>query len=307
MYELIIIGGGPAGVAAGVYAARKKIKTLIITDSFGGQSFVSAGIENWIGIKLISGFDLAKALEEHIRAQEDIDIEGDDKVESVQKTQQGFSITTKAGKKFETKYIFMATGSQRRKLDVPGEKGFEGKGVVYCSICDAPLFKGKDVAVIGTGNAGLEAVIDLFPYAEKIYLFSRSEKLRGDEVTQEKVLSNPKVKLVTMTEIISVEGKDFVTGIQYKDKETGEAKIIPVGGVFVEIGAVPSSDLVKDIVKLDSHGNIIVDHRTQQSSDPGIWAAGDVTDVLYKQNNISAGDAVKAILNIDDRIHKNKG
>jgi len=304
MYELIIIGGGPAGVAAGVYAARKKIKTLIITDSFGGQSFVSAGVENWIGTKLISGFDLAKALEEHVRAQEDMDIEGDDKVESIQKTEQGFSITTKSGKKFETKYIMMATGSQRMKLDVPGEKEFEGKGVVYCSICDAPLFKGKEVAVVGTGNAGLEAVIDLFPYAEKIYLFSRSEKLKGDQVTQDKILSNPKVQPVTMAEITAIEGSDFVTGIQYKDIKTGETKTIPVGGVFVEIGAISNSGLVKDLVQLDARGNIVVDHKTQQTSDPSIWAAGDVTDVLYKQNNISAGDAIKAVLNIDDKLHK---
>lgn len=165
-------------------------------------------------------------------------------------------------------------------------------------------FQGKDVAVVGTGNAGLEAVIDLFPYAEKIYLFSRTEKLRGDEVTQEKVLSNLKVKLVTMAEIAAVEGGDFVTGIKYKDIKTGEAKTIPVGGVFVEIGAISNSGLVKDLVQLDARGNIIVDHKTQQTSDPGIWAAGDVTDVLYKQNNISAGDAIKAVLNIDDKIHK---
>ncbi len=304
MYELIIVGGGPAGVAAGVYAARKKIKTLILTESFGGQSVVSAGVENWIGMKTVSGFDLAKMLEEHLRAQEGIEISEGDIVSSVEKTEGGFLITTKGNKKLETKYIMMATGSQRKKLNVPREKDFEGKGVVYCSICDAPLFKGKDVAVVGTGNAGLEAVIDLFPYAEKIYLFSRSEKLKGDQVTQDKILSNQKVRLITMAQIDAIEGSDFVTGIKYKDLKTGEAKIIPVRGVFVEIGAIPSSDLVKNLVQLDSYGNIIVDHKTQQTSDPGIWAAGDVTDVLYKQNNISAGDAIKAVLNIDDKLHK---
>ncbi len=304
MYELIIIGGGPAGIAAGIYAARKKIKTLIITESFGGQSLVSAGVENWIGIKLVSGFDLAKMLEEHLRAQEEIEIADGDIAVSVEKTREGFLITTREGKKFETKYIMMATGSQRKKLNVPGEKEFEGKGVVYCSICDAPVFKGKDVAVVGGGNAGLEAVIDLFPYAEKIYLFVRSDKLKGDQVTQDKILSNPKVKLIIMAQIEAVEGSGFVTGIRYKDSKTGETKTIPVGGVFVEIGAIPSSDLVKNLVQLDSFGNIIVDHKTQQTSNPGIWAAGDVTDVLYKQNNISAGDAIKAVLNIDDHLHK---
>ena len=243
-------------------------------------------------------------LEEHLRAQEDIDIEGDDKVESVEKTEQGFSVTTKAGKKFETKYILLATGSQRKKLGIPGEKEFNGRGVAYCSICDAPLFKGKEVAVVGGGNAGLEAVIDLLPYATKIYLFERIDKLKGDKVTQEKILAEPKVQPVMFVQAEAIEGNEFVTGIKYKDLKTGESKTIPVGGVFVEIGSIPSSDLVKDLVQLDSFGNIIVDHKTQQTSNPGIWAAGDVTDVLYKQNNISAGDAVKALLNIDEKLRK---
>ncbi len=304
MYELIIIGGGPAGVAAGIYAARKKIKTLIISDSFGGQSFVSAGVENWIGTKLVSGFDLAKMLEEHLRAQEDIEVMGDDRVESIQKTEQGFSLITKSGKKLETKYILITTGSQRKKLGISGEKEFDGKGVAYCSICDAPIFKGKDVAVIGGGNAGLEAVIDLLPYATKIYLFSRTGEFKGDKVTQEKILAEPKVQQIMFAESEAIEGNDFVTTIKYKDLKTGESRTLPVGGVFVEIGAIPSSDLVKDLVQLDSRGNVIVDHKTQQTSDPGIWAAGDVTDVLYKQNNISAGDAVKALLNIDEKLRK---
>ncbi|MDP3948343.1 MAG: FAD-dependent oxidoreductase [bacterium] len=304
MYELTIIGGGPAGVAAGVYAARKKIKTVIIAESFGGQSFVSAGVENWIGTKSVSGFDFAKMLEEHLRAQEDIEIIGDDRVESIEKTEQGFSVTTKSGKKLETKYILLATGSQRKKLGIPGEKEFSGRGVAYCSICDAPLFKGKDVAVVGSGNAGLEAVIDLLPYATKIYLFTRTGEFKGDKVTQEKILAEPKVQPVMFAQTEAVEGSDFVTSIKYKDLKTGESKTLPVGGVFVEIGVIPSSDLVKDLVKLNSFGNIIVDHKTQQTSDQGIWAAGDVTDVLYKQNNISAGDAIKALLNIDEKLRK---
>ncbi len=308
MYELIIVGGGPAGVAAGVYAARKKIKTLIITDSFGGQSFVSAGIENWIGTKSVSGFDFAKMLEEHLRAQEDIDIIGDDAVASIEKTDAGFRIKTKSGNPppggLETKYILMATGSRRKKLNVPGEKELDGKGISYCSICDAPLFKGKEVAVVGSGNAGLEAVIDLFPYATKIYLFERSDKLKGDQVTQDKIVSNQKVEIFKMAEALAIEGRDFVAGIQYKDLKDGKTKTLPVGGVFVEIGAIPSSDLVKGLVELTPYGDVVVDHKTQQTSNPGIWAAGDITDVLYKQNNISAGDAVKAILNIDDKLHK---
>ncbi len=304
MYDLIIIGGGPAGVAAGIYGARKKIKTLIITDSFGGQSFVSAGIENWIGTKSISGFDFAKMLEEHLRAQEDIEIEGDDTATAVEKTGNGFLVTTKLGKKFETKYILITTGSQRRKLGVPGEKELNGRGVSYCSTCDAPLFKGKDVVVVGSGNAGLEAVIDLLPYAAKIYLMERSDKLKGDSVTQKKFIDNPKVQILTMAQTTAIEGKDFVTGIKYQDLKSGETKALIVGGVFVQIGAVPSSDLVKGLVETNPYGEIKVNHQNQQTSDPAIWGAGDVTDVLYKQNNISAGDAVKAVLNIDEQLRK---
>ncbi|MBI4085325.1 MAG: FAD-dependent oxidoreductase [Candidatus Liptonbacteria bacterium] len=304
MYELIIIGGGPAGVAAGIYTARKKIKSLIITESFGGQSFLSAGIENWIGTKSVSGFDFAKMLEDHLRAQEGIDIIDDDRVASMEKSGEKFLLTTKSGKNFETKYILMATGSERKKLNVPGEKELEGRGVSYCSICDAPLFKDKEVAVVGSGNAGLEAVIDLFPYATKIYLLERSEMLKGDPVTQGKIISNKKVEILKMAEVVSIEGKDFVSGIRYKDLKGGNEKVVPIGGIFVEIGAVPSSELVKGLVEMTPYGEVIVDHKTQQTSDAGIWAAGDITDVLYKQNNISAGDAVKAILNIDDKLRK---
>src|SRR5581483_7056574 len=168
MYDLIIIGGGPGGVAAGVYAARKKMKTLIITDTFGGQSVVSADVQNWICTKSISGFDLAKSLEEHLRAQPGIEIVENDLVASVEKKDAAFSVATKKGKTLETKYILLASGSRRKKLDVPGEKEFDGRGVVYCSICDAPLFGGKTVAVVGGGNSALEAVLDLLPYASKI-------------------------------------------------------------------------------------------------------------------------------------------
>jgi len=197
MYDLIIIGGGPGGVAAGVYAARKKMKTALITDSFGGQSLVSAGIENWIGTKSISGFDLAKNLEEHLRAQQGIEIMDGDLVAAVIKKDDGtFSITTKNGVTLETKNILLASGSRRKRLGVPGEDKFDGKGVVFCTTCDAPLFGGKAVAVVGGGNSALEGVEDLLQYASKIYLFVRSEVLRGDPVTQEKVKSHPNVEIL---------------------------------------------------------------------------------------------------------------
>src|SRR3989338_3251897 len=196
MYDLIIIGGGPAGVAAGIYAARKKIKTLLITESFGGQSLVSAEVRNWIGAKAVSGFDLGQMLEEHLRDQEDIEIVSDDLATIVEKLEKGFRVTTRDGKKFETHYILIASGSRRRKIGVPGEKEFDGKGVVYCSTCDAPIFKNKTVAVVGGGNAGLEAVIDLFPYAKHVYILERNSALRGDAVTQEKIKASGKVNVI---------------------------------------------------------------------------------------------------------------
>ncbi len=308
MYDLIIIGGGPGGVAAGIYAARKKMKTALITDTFGGQSLVSAGIENWIGTKSISGFDLAKALEEHLRAQQGIDIMDGDLVTAIAKRDDGtFSISTKNGKTLDAKYILLASGSRRKRLGVPGEDQFDGKGVVFCTTCDAPLFGGKVTAVVGGGNSALEGVMDLLQYASKIYLIVRSEVLRGDPVTQEKIKSHPNVEILWNTVIEEIHGSPethFVNGIKYKDVKTNEPKELPLDGVFVEIGLVPNSDFVKDLVTLDPFGHVVVDHKTQETSCPGIWAAGDVSDVLYDQNNISVGDSIKAVLNVYDKIKK---
>ncbi|MEK7187931.1 MAG: FAD-dependent oxidoreductase [Patescibacteria group bacterium] len=302
MYDLVIIGGGPAGVAAGVYAARKKIKVALVTESFGGQSLVSADVQNWIGTKSISGFDLAKALEEHVRAQEGIEIIEGELATAITDASDHLVVETNGEKKLETKYVLLASGSRRRKINVPGEAELDGRGVAYCSICDAPLFKDKTVAVVGGGNAGLEAVIDLLPYAPKIYLLERDEMLRGDAVTQEKVKSNPKVTIILTAETQTIFGKDSVEGMTYKDLKTGEEKKLDVQGVFIEIGALPNSEFVKNLVTLNPINEVIADPKTQQTSHSRIWAVGDVSDVLYKQNNISAGDAVKAVLNIYDRI-----
>jgi alkyl hydroperoxide reductase subunit F len=305
MYDLIIIGGGPAGVAAGIYAARKKVNTLIITDSFGGQSLVSDDVQNWIGIKSISGYDLGKALEEHLRAQDgSIEIVDGDLAESAEKTNGGFKIKTKNGKIFESKYLLVASGSGRKHLGVLGEDRLNGKGVAYCSTCDAPLFKNKVVAVIGGGNAGLESVLDLLPHASKIYLIIRSDGMKGDPIMQEKIKNSPKVEILTFALTQEISGDKFVSGLKYKDAKTGEPKELKLDGVFVEVGAVPNSDIVKNLVKLNEKSEIIVDHKTEETSCAGIWAVGDVTDVLYKQNNISAGDAIKAVLNIYEHLNK---
>lgn len=309
MYDLVIIGGGPAGIGAGIYAARKKIKTLLVADQFGGQSIVSADIHNWIGDRNISGLELARKLEAHVRSYEpDIEIE-DDRVEKIEKTSASpatFTLTTKKGKIMEARAVLLCTGSRRKRLGCPGEDRLDGKGVVWCSVCDAPLFQDKDVAVVGGGNAGLEAVIDLNAYAKIIYLLQRRDALRGDAISQEKIKSFPKVTIIYNALTQEILGDTAVSGVRYKDAETNEEKILAVEGVFVEIGAFPNSAMVKGLVDRGSHGHIVIDPRTERTSQLGIWAAGDVTDALYQQNNIAVGDAIRAVLNIDAYLHTGK-
>ena len=298
MYDLIIVGGGPGGVAAGVYADRKKLKTLLITDEFGGQSKVSDEIQNWIGTKSISGFDLSKILEEHLRAQKEIEIVDDDLVSAVAKTDAGFEISTKKGKKYQTKTVLLVSGSHHKQLGVPGEDKFNGRGVAYCSTCDAPLFAGKDMVVAGGGNSALEAVVDLIPYATKIYLLVRSDKLKGDPVTQDKIKASDKVEIIFNAEVQEVLGDQFVTSVKYLDRTSNSIKELSVGGIFVEIGSAPNSDFVKGVVEINQYGYIVTDPKNQRTSVLGIWAAGDVTDCPFRQNNISAGDSIKALLDL---------
>ncbi len=303
MYDLVIIGGGPGAVAAGVYAARKKMRVLLIAQEFGGQSLVSSDIQNWIGTKSVSGLELAKMFEEHLRAQEDIEIIDSDLVNKVSKRDEGFLVETENGKSVETKTVLVVSGSRRKRLGIPGEDKLDGRGVVFCSTCDAPLFKDKIVAIVGGGNAGVEAVLDSIPYASKIYLIVRSI-IKADLVTQEKIKKSSKLEIILNAEIQEILGDDFVTGLRYKNKEFREVKELKLDGVFVEIGSIPNSDFVKSLVNTNEIGEIIVDHKTQASSFEGIWAAGDVSDVLYKQNNISAGDSIKAVLNIYSYLHR---
>ena len=303
MHDLIIIGAGPAGVGAGIYAARKKIKTLLITKDFGGQSLVSNDIQNWIGTKSLSGLDLAKNLEDHLRAQDGMEILDNDLVKKIEKASGFFKVSTEGGKTLETKTVLVCSGSRRRRLGIPGEDALDGKGIVWCSTCDAPLFSGKTVAVIGSGNSGLEAVRDLFAYAKKVYLLNRTNNIKGDAVTFELIKKDSRLEILYNAEIREIKGDNFVNGLTYFDKNSNALKKLEVEGVFIEIGSLPNSDFLGDLVKKNPFGEIIVDHRTQRSSAPGIWAAGDVSDVLYKQNNISTGDAIKAVLNIYNYLY----
>ncbi len=296
-YDTLIIGGGPAGAGAAVYAARKKLKTLVITEEFGGQSMVSDSIENWIGELSISGMDLAARLRKHVEAQGDIEIKNP---ERVTKLAEGpnciFEINTDKGALYRSKTVIITSGARRRRLYVPGEDKWEGKGLAFCSTCDAPFYEGLAVAVVGSGNSALEAVIDLLPYAKEIYLLIRGEKPKGDPVNQAKASGSPKVHIVGSVEVEEIFGDRTVTGLRYKVRKTGRSKELPVSGIFVEIGLLPNSEFAKGFVDMNEVGEIVIDHMTGRTSRIGIFAAGDVTNDPFKQNNIAAGDGVRAAL-----------
>lgn len=300
MNDLIIIGGGPAGVAGGVYAARKLLKTVLIAEEIGGQSTVSEGIENWIGTPHLSGSELQKNLKAHLARYTPAQIElvEGDRVTSLAKEGEGFRTTTKGGKTFDAKAVLIASGAARRKLDIPGAELFENKGVTYCASCDGPLFDGMDVAVIGGGNAGLETAAQLLAYAKSVTLIHRHDELKADPLTVEKVLAHPNMRVIRKSEPVEVKGEKFVTGLVVKHRDTGETTELPVSGVFVEVGVIPNTAFAKDIVALDAVSRIVTDPKNQHTSVEGIWAAGDATDELYHQNNIAAGDAVKALEDI---------
>lgn len=304
IFDTVIIGGGPAGCAAAVYAARKNLKTLLITESFGGQSIVSNDIQNWIGEPHITGLDMAKKLETHVRSYpQQIQVKSPEKVIKIESSQIedsvrlcDFIVKTDKGV-YRGKTVIVASGAGKKRLGIPGEDKLESKGVSFCSTCDAPLFVNRKMAVIGGGNSGLEAVEDLFPYASEIYLLEAGSSIRGDPVTFDKVKRNPKFKgLILNAELLEIMGETTVTGIKYKDKTSGVEKALDVGGVFVEIGAVPNSEIVENLVQLNEHKEIMVNFERATTSHPGIFAAGDVTTDPYKQNNISMGDGVKAAL-----------
>ncbi len=307
MYEVIIIGGGPAAVAAGVYAARKQIKTALFATQIGGQSVVSDGIENWIGEEVISGPDLALKLKKHLEAQKDsIDLHIGENVDKINKKNDGTFEVMVGENIYNTKTVIVCSGGRHRRLGVPGEDKFEGKGVAFCATCDAPFFKDKDVAVVGGGNSGLEAVVDLMKYAKKVYLIARKDEdgLRGDPVTLAEIKSSDKVETIYEANAIEVLGDKMVTGLRYKHIE-GEEGTIEVQGVFVEIGSVPNSEIVADFVDTDDWNNIKINCETQETSCPGVFAAGDVTNTIYRQNNIAVGDAIKALLSAHEYLKKN--
>jgi len=299
-YELAIVGGGPAGAAAAVYAARKRLKTLFLTSEWGGQSTVSSDVQNWIGTPSISGEALAQALRAHVEAYagEWLTVKSPALATALVPHDDHMEVTTKDGTVYSAHALLITSGAHRRKLEVPGAAEYDQKGLTYCASCDGPLYADKDVAVIGGGNAAFETALQLLAYCKTVTLFNRTDAFKADAISVSAALANPKMRVVKNSEILEVVGDKFVTGLKWKDTATGKEETLPVEGIFVEIGLIPNTGWIGDAVQKNSIGQIVVDPKTHRSSHPLIWAAGDCTDGLYHQNNIAAGDAVKALEDI---------
>lgn len=297
IYDLIIIGGASAGLSAAIYAARKKMEFIVLTEKTGGQSLLTERIENYPGFTEISGFELVRKLTEHAEKYGTEIKEGEDyKVVEIKNNGGMFSLRLQNGEVLKTRSVIVASGKKPKLLGAPGEKEFTGKGVTYCSICDAPLYSSKDVIVVGGGNAGMESALDLLKYANKIYVLEYDAKIRGDEVSQEKLKQSKKVEFITNAEILEIKGEKFVKSVIYKNRETGEKKEITAEGVFVNVGQIPNSDFVKGFLSLNEFNEITINHKTCETSVPGVFAAGDVTDIPFKQCVIAAGHGALATL-----------
>jgi len=304
-YDLIIIGGGPAGITAGIYAARQKTKTLLITKDFGGQMARKAvDIENYPGLGKISGLELIKKFTNHLKKLP-VDIV-QETVVKVKKTGQFFLISTGNKKTFKVKAIIVASGADPRPLEVPGEKKFIGKGVSYCTACDAPLFAQKIVAVAGGGNSGFEAAIALSKWSKKIYILEQGLKPRADEISQEMAKKTGKIKVLTSVILKEIKGKNFVNSVVYRNKERKKEITLSVDGIFVEIGSQPATSFVKELVDFNEKDEIIVNPKTGETRTPGLFAAGDADDVPYKQIVIAAGEGAKAALAVSNYLQKIK-
>ncbi|TFL11373.1 alkyl hydroperoxide reductase subunit F [Pusillimonas caeni] len=299
-FDVLIVGGGPAGAAAAVYAARKGIRTGVLAERFGGQVLDTMAIENFISVKETEGPKFAVALEEHVKAYE-VDIMNLQRAEALV---PGKSIEVKLanGGSVKGKTVILATGARWREINVPGEKEYRNRGVAYCPHCDGPLFKGKDVAVIGGGNSGVEAAIDLAGLVKHVTLIEFGDSLRADEVLQRKLRSLSNVNVIVSAQTTEIHGDGSkVTGLSYTDRPSGESHQVDLDGVFVQIGLVPNTEWLKGTVDLSRYGEIEIDARGQTSV-PGVFAAGDATTVPYKQIIIAAGDGAKAALSAFDHL-----
>ncbi len=291
-HDVIIIGAGPAGLSAGVYCARKMLDTLVISTNVGGQAAWSWEVENYLGYQLITGVELVERFRDHLENFRVQLLEGKTVV-SLEPRETGFRVVTDRGEEYLSRAVIAASGKVPRKLGVPGEEEFRGRGVAYCATCDAPLFRRKRVAVIGGGNSALDAALQLEQIAEWVYVLTVDEALDGDEIRRRRVLESPRVEVRTSTRVLAIRGSVFVEGILVE--RGGREESLSVQGVFIEIGSVPSTAYLPPETELNQAGEIVIDSNNRTSV-PGLFAAGDVTDVLEKQIIIAAGEGAKAAL-----------
>ena len=303
-FDMLIVGGGPAGAAAAVYAARKGIRTGVASEKFGGQTLDTLGIENFISVKETEGPKFALALEEHVRSY-DVDIMNMQRAKKLVLNtgpkHDLIEIQLESGASLKSKSVVISTGARWRNINVPGEAEFKNKGVAYCPHCDGPLFKGKNVGVIGGGNSGVEAGIDLAGVVGHVTVIEYDSALRADAVLVRKLQSLPNVTIITNAQTTEITGDQKVNALVYKDRATNELHTVALEGVFIQIGLVPNTDWLKGVVELSKHGEIIVDAKGQTSV-PGVFAAGDATTVPFKQIIIAAGDGAKAALGAFDHL-----
>ena len=295
MYDLIIIGGGPGGITAGIYAGRQRLKTLLVTKEFGGQMAKKATeVCNYPGFPRVSSVELIKKFTDHLKCQ-DVKIEFNE-INKIEKESDIFAVTTVKKEKIQALSVIIATGADPRPLEVPGEKEFMGKGISYCVTCDGPLFKNKTIAVVGGGDAGFEAAIFMANYAKKIYILEYGPKPKADADNQEEAKKIKKIEVITNAAAKEVKGDNFVKSLVYEDLANKETKELNLEGIFVEIGSQPATSLAKGVVDFNERDEIKVDFETFQTKTPGLFAVGDVNTGQYKQIVTAAGEGCKAVL-----------
>jgi NADH-dependent peroxiredoxin subunit F len=304
-YDVLVVGGGPSGASAAIYAARKGIRTGVVAERFGGQLLETLSIENFISVKSTQGAHLASSLEEHVK-EYGVDIMNLQRAKALSQENDFCEIVLESGATLKSKSVIITTGARWRELGIPGEREFKGKGVAYCPHCEGPVFKGKRVAVVGGGNSGVEAAIDLAGIVEHVTLLEFTPELKADGVLQASLKKLPNVDIITNAQTTEIRGNDRVQGIHYTDRESLEKKSVEVAGVFVQIGLVPNTDWLKDTLERTRYGEIVVDSRGATSM-TGVFAAGDCSNSPYNQIIIAMGDGAKASLSAFDYLIRNKG
>ena len=305
VYDLVIIGGGPAGITAGIYAARKKMNTLLVTKEWGGQITKANEVENWPGTKLVSGPDLMNNMKEHLKEYQ-VEIKEGVEVIDLKNIEGNFTIRDNQDQEYQAKSVLIATGKIPRMLNIPGEEKFKGKGVSICATCDAPVFKDKEVAVIGGGNAGFNTAFDLTKYATKVYILEFMEEMRGDAILKEKLTETGKVEFMTNVAVKEFKGDNFIQSLVYENRETGEDKELKIQGAFMAIGMTPKAGFAEGLADFDKTGEIIIDLGSNGTKTPGLYAAGDITNVKFEQAVIACGEGAKAALAIYDYLNQKK-